>query len=207
MAKHKPEFHVKRIVDSISALSNDHHIPSALVIFRKKQPEVHGSPNLKNEIVTQLTNNPGFLSSMKRDLQDLSAAGEDEEIVPTFSLKNRKPPPLPREWSLQSHNLNRSYLPKCIMVTYWRSGGKKLKIKYFAEAGDEMKPMWWLEADFPWQEFSNPTHKLTYPGPGDFNSFLKRSIEAFFVFHNWDINEWPFMKISHKKYVDCQRKR
>ena len=68
--KHTAQFHVKRIIESISELANTHHIPCAVTLYRKSTPEIHGSPNLKEAIASQVTNNSQFMSSMKRDLNN-----------------------------------------------------------------------------------------------------------------------------------------
>ncbi len=203
--KHTAQFHVKRLIESISELANTHHIPCAVTLYRKSTPEIHGSPNLKEAIASQVTNNSQFMSSMKRDLRDLRTASEDIELVETHSLKNKKPPPFPIQWDLLNQNHTRSYIGKCILTSYWKNNGQKKQLKFYATGGNEFKPEWWLQHLFPWEDFTNPAHELNYPGPEDFHSFCKRSIEACFTFHGWQVKDWPHMKVSTKKLVDIKR--
>ena len=209
---HSENFHVKRIVDSCAALSNDHNVPFVLCMLRKKKPEIHGTKNLKEHIVSLLTADSTLKNKMREDLADLMKVDDPEggdSAVSNFedAFTNKTPPPLPRRWDLIKQNQARAYLVTCIMVSYHRGGGRKPKISYFAKSGEEFKPQWWLDTHFPWVTYSNASQKIVYPGPGTFLQFLKTSIEQFFIHHGWDITTWPFNKLTGKELVNVQRSR
>lgn len=207
---HSANFYLKRIYDDIASLSNDHKIPCVLTVYHKKKPETHGSNNLKKEAEKLLTKEPGWLQAMKKDLEELTAAAaNDEEMLKNYddAKKEKVPPPFQKPWDLMDHNHLRSYLTSCLMTSYWRGGGTKPRIQYFRTAGSEFKPLWWLEEEFPWNQYSNPSKKLRYPGAGTYAGFCKRSITACFVFHDWNITDWPNVEMENKKLVDCQRAR
>ena len=194
----------------MAALSNEHNIPCVITYYRKKNPVIHGSKNLKKEAEKLVTNEPRWKMAMKQDLEDLTSYTENNgEMVDNFdeARMNKEPPPLQRPWNLMAHNHSRSYLINCIMTSYWRKGGTRPRIQYFHTAGLEMKPEWWLEEELPWHLLTNVCKKLNYTGPGNFASFCKRSIQACFNHHGWSVEAWPYIQLDNKKLVDAKRQR